>query len=218
MIDNEGVSPEKIYPIRLGYDFSSFGEIVHRKVGALKERLKGSVCLITVGRLDNFKRPEISLELLAKLKSGGVKTHLFFLGSGEKLDSLKAKAGELGLTECVEFLGYADDVLTYLKACDWLIHPSISESSCVVVKEAGIVGLPAIVCRGVGDFDEYLLHGKNSFLVDQERFVNEAAEIIRSFVSNDMDKESIGKSLNKEITDRFHISSVIEKYKIFNGD
>lgn len=215
MIEQEGVAPGKIYPVRLGYDFSCFGEVNNQKVATLKQRLSGKVCLITVGRLDLYKRPEISLEILRKLLADGVSAHLIFLGSGDQRQLLEARVNEFGLGDLVEFLGYADDVLTYLKASDWLIHPSISESSCVVIKEAGLVELPVIVCKGVGDFDEYLVHGKNSFLVDPEKFVGEASAVIKQQSGN---KAIIGKLLNKEIMSRFHISSVIGQYKIFNGE
>jgi glycosyltransferase involved in cell wall biosynthesis len=117
----------------------------------------------------------------------------------------------------VEFLGYENDVLTYLKASDWLVHPSISESSCVVVKEAGIVELPVIVCKGVGDFEEYLTNGVDSFIISPSHFCEEAFEIIVRNTNHESN-QLLGKALNQVVINRFHISKVIDRYALFTKD
>jgi glycosyltransferase involved in cell wall biosynthesis len=214
MVKVESVTGEKIYPIRLGYDFTCFGNVNIQKVSGIRERLVGKIILITVGRLDSYKRPEISLNLVKKLSDAGLNVHLFILGAGDRLEILEWLVNEYGIADDVEFLGYEDDVLTYLKASDWLIHPSISESSCVVVKEAGLVELPVIVCKGIGDFDEYLKNEVNSFLVNRDKFAEEAFQIVITN-RNSVTRDNIGKALGLEIRNRFHISSVVQEYERF---
>jgi glycosyltransferase involved in cell wall biosynthesis len=60
-----------------------------------------------------------------------------------------------------------------LSAADLIVHPSITEASSSLIKEAGLVNKPVIVCSGVGDFDQYIEHDKNGYLIKGD---NEAAE------------------------------------------
>jgi glycosyltransferase involved in cell wall biosynthesis len=109
-----------------------------------------------------------------------------------------------------------DNILEYMAASDFLLHPSLAESSCVVVKEAGLAQLPVIVCRGVGDFDSYLIHERNAFTVDAEEFVDEATEaIINNFSEKDR-LVRIAAGLRKTILEKFSIDSVINQYEILN--
>ena len=94
---------------------------------------------------------------------------------------------------------------------DFIIHPSISESSSIVVKEAGLVNRPCIVCRGVGDFDEYMVHEKNGFLVNQETFVTDTFNIIKSNHQDRLLLNKIGENLNKDVHRLFEVSRIIEK-------
>jgi glycosyltransferase involved in cell wall biosynthesis len=217
MISKEGISEEKIYTVNLGYDFSVFGQADDMKANNIKTQLNGKVKLITVGRLDKYKRPDVSIELLKKLRDSGIKAHLFLLGTGELHNNLIELVTKYQLEAHVEFLGYENDVLTYLKASDWLVHPSISESSCVVVKEAGIVELPVIVCKGVGDFEEYLTNGVDSFIISPSHFCEEAFEIIVRNTNHESNQQ-LGKAFNQVVISRFHISKVIDRYALFTKD
>ncbi|NBW35241.1 MAG: glycosyltransferase [Cytophagia bacterium] len=210
-IENEGISANKIHAINLGYDFSTFGSVDVEKARNLAKKLNGYLVLITVGRLDDYKRPSLSIELTKRLLEKNIMAYLFLLGDGERLEDLKTKVKVLGIQENVEFLGYSDDVLTYLKVSDWLIHPSISESSCVVVKEAGLVELPVIACDGVGDFTEYLTDKVNSCLVNPDNFVDEAVSAIINY-SAEPQRKQLGQKLNNDVINRFHISQVIKQY------
>lgn len=216
MVVEEGFSAEKIFPIRLGYDFSIFGSPNELNVKKLKEKLKDSVVLITVGRLDEYKRPMLSFEVCKALNRKGIKSHLFFLGVGEFQHTLQEEVHRCALENAVSFIGYADNVLDYLAVSDWLLHPSISESSCVVVKEAGLVELPAIVCKGVGDFDYYLLHGQNSFLVDPHNFIEESVQTISDLVSDQSARKKLGIQLKKDVLANFSISAILPQYERFH--
>jgi glycosyltransferase involved in cell wall biosynthesis len=105
--------------------------------------------------------------------------------------------------------------MDYLFAADWLIHPSISESSCVVVKEAGVAELPVMVCKGVGDFDQYMQHEINGVVLDRENFAQESANHIVQYCRNGEPYRNMGKRLKREIMNRFSIDVTYEKYLKF---
>ncbi|WP_160118642.1 glycosyltransferase [Chryseotalea sanaruensis] len=217
MILKEGINRSKIVHINLGYDFNLFTPVDDSRVSQLRSQLQGAIGLITVGRLEPNKRPELSLEVLKRLTDRGIQASLKYLGAGEMKTDLEQLVNLYGLTNQVEFLGYRDDVLDQLKGSDWLLHPSISEASCVVIKEAGLVKLPVIACKGIGDFDDYLVHEENSMLVHPDTFLMEACEIIAQH-TNQKIRNQLGAALNQSIIEKFHISSVLNQYDYFNVD
>jgi glycosyltransferase involved in cell wall biosynthesis len=216
MIEREKINALKIHHINLGYDFSVFDTHAPEKVTKIRSKLSGSIILISVGRLDSFKRPEQSIEVCRVLNEMGHTAHLFLLGSGEKEPAVKMRIAELGLQNHIELLGYVDNVMDYLKASDWLLHPSISESSCVVVKEAAVAELPVIACKGVGDFDDYLISHGNSVLVDRDHFAEEAVKEIVYFENNKTEKLDMGRKLKDVVVSNFDIRTVVSQYDQFH--
>lgn len=214
MVEFENVDPPKIHHIDLGYDFSVFGFPNDSEVRRLKTLHKG-IILVSVGRLDEFKRFELSIEVCRQLRQRGNECHLFILGAGPDEKKLKAKVEEDGLADCVEFFGYVDNVPDYLAAAHWLLHPSVSESSCVVVKEAGLVDLPVIVCKGVGDFDDFLRDDINAVVVDRNSFVHEAVERIMQN-QRSLQGAQLGRELGRVVRSRFDIRTVLRQYDQFH--
>lgn len=213
-IKKEGVHPERIYHINLGYDFSVFGSPNYEKAESLRKVNGEAIKLVTVGRLDPYKRPELSIQVAHRLKARGLKVRLWLLGDGEDLDKLKQLVVAWQLVNEVEFVGYSDEVLTYLTASDWILHPSISEASCVVLKEAGLVQRPVIACRSVGDFDDVVINGVNSVLVDSAKFTTEAVDSIIQY-SDPLQRKKFGNALHDRIISTFSIDRVLTKYDRF---
>jgi glycosyltransferase involved in cell wall biosynthesis len=120
------------------------------------------------------------------------------------------------LAECVFFPGYVDNVLEYLAASSFVLHPSISEASCVSIKEAGLVGRPVVVCERVGDFDEYITHRENGFLVSADNFEEDARVIIREYRFEALKLAQIGQRLKESVTSRFGIENVLPCYDTIN--
>jgi len=215
MIEKEKINSKKIHHINLGYDFSVFGTYDQEKVNQIRGKHSDSIILISVGRLDSFKRPEQSIKVCMMLNNKGLKSHLYLLGSGENEQAIKIRIAEVGLQNQVELLGYVDNVTDYLKASDWLLHPSISESSCVVVKEAALAELPVIACHGVGDFDDYMINRVNSVLLDRDHFAEEAVKEIVYYQGNGDGKVELGKQLRNIILSNFDIRSIVDQYNQF---
>jgi len=216
MIARENIDAKKIHHINLGYDFKIFGTYNQEHVDLLNKQHAGSVILVSVGRLDSFKRPELCIDVCKKLIDKGVNTHLFLAGSGDKEQILKEKIAGLGLQNHVELLGYQDNVMDYLRAAHWLLHPSISESSCVVVKEAGLVNLPVMACKSIGDFDEYIIDNVNSILLDKDKFVSDAVEKIFYFKDKSEERMRMGENLNRVVKSIFDIKATVHHYHQFH--
>jgi len=216
MVEKEGIQEEKIIKINLGYDFSLYRIPSADEIRRIKEALDADIVLITIGQLIEPKRPRLSIEILAKLLEKGIKAKLILLGRGEKLSMLKDAVTLLGLSEHVVLPGHVDDVMPYIAAATYLVHPSISESSCVVVKEAALMTVPVIVAKGVGDFDDYIESHVNGFTVDKSRFVDESVDIIVEYASKPDSLKRIATNLKSKVFQLFAIENTIKDYKDLN--
>lgn len=206
---NEGVPGKKMEIIPYTYNWSRFLEKSHSK--AMPADCGSPLKLLMISRLTTLKRPELAIAVLAALHKKGIRSALTIVGAGEMADTLKDYAAASGISEAVYFAGFKKDVVPYITNSDFLIHPSLTEASSSVIKEAGVLGLPVIVCNGVGDFNDYIINGINGWLVNPDNFINEAQTIIET---TDCEKRNrIGIELKKTILDKFSLTeSVVNSY------
>ncbi|HXA00430.1 MAG TPA: glycosyltransferase [Cytophagaceae bacterium] len=212
MVTAEGVKPEKIDTIRLAYDFSLYPRPDEVRVQKIRAEFPCDILLITACRLIKDKRPDLSVDVLRNLVNSGISAKLLILGSGDSEEMLQGKILNEGLEKSCFLLGRLDNILDYLKASDLLLHPSIADSSSVIVKEAGLVNKPVIVCAGVGDCDEYIQNMESGIIVSKDRFVDESCDFLKIAVQEKNKLETMGKRLNKVVLNNFSIENNIKNY------
>ena len=118
-------------------------------------------------------RPQKNHRLLLQAFAGAAqrlpKAQLLLVGPPDRLDpnyaeSLKALAQELGLEQCVRFLGSRADVPNILRASDVFVLSSDYEGNPLSVLEAMATGLP-VVSTAVGGVPELVQDGATGLLV-----------------------------------------------------
>ena len=77
------------------------------------------------------------------------------LGEGAERKRLEQEVAQLGLQNCVRFVGFVHDVRPWIQAADVLVNPSLSEGVPNVVLEAMALGTP-IVATSVGGVPDLL--------------------------------------------------------------
>lgn len=115
--------------------------------------------LITVGEHSARKNHETVLRALALLDD----VHVLFCGVGDREESLKAMAQELGIANRAHFLGFRSDVPRLLAASDVFFFPSLQEGLPVSQMEAMAAGLPCVVSDVRGNAD-LIRSGEGGFL------------------------------------------------------
>jgi glycosyltransferase involved in cell wall biosynthesis len=216
MVVHEKIPEKKIHKINLAYDFSLYPKVDPTVVEKISEKISAEIILVTAGNLTALKRPDLSIEVLRDILRLGFDAKLIILGTGELLTTLTQRADGFGISQKVMFPGYVENILEYLSAASFLVHPSISESSCVVVKEAGLAFTPIIACEEVGDFSDYIINGKSGFLVKNGDFVQSCVKIIVENFRNTKLLRNIGKNLNQSVHDHFSIQNIINHYDRLN--
>jgi glycosyltransferase involved in cell wall biosynthesis len=113
----------------------------------------GPIELLTVGRVEPEKNPELLVDAMAELERSSPGTYrLTWAGEGRLLQPARARAARLGIADLVRFVGYVPmgDALWDLYARAHLfVHVSLTEGMPQVLIEAAASGLP-IVATDVG--------------------------------------------------------------------
>jgi glycosyltransferase involved in cell wall biosynthesis len=125
--------------------------------------------LLSVGRLDPEKAPDVLLEMLHALKRGaGGPWRLSVVGDGPLEASLRSSSRKLG--ESVRFLGHVPngpELFALYRASDIFVHTARTEGLPQVLIEAQACGLP-IVATDVGGVGGALAAGTDALLVAPE--------------------------------------------------
>jgi glycosyltransferase involved in cell wall biosynthesis len=120
-------------------------------------------------RLTEIKKPLLAIEAMAALASKArSNARLIVAGAGELLDEARARTAELGIVECVHFLGDRprEEIAQLMQASDALLLTARSEGGGPrVVVEALACGLP-VVSTMVVEVRRTVTTGKNGWLVD----------------------------------------------------
>jgi alpha-1,6-mannosyltransferase len=142
----ERVGARNVVRVPLGVDLDFFSP--ERYDGALRQRwaAPGDLLLVHCGRLSAEKRPQRSLETLARLRADGVPAVLAVAGHGPLRATLQAEAAQRGLP--VRFLGHLTDrqaTAALLATADVLIAPGPVETFGLAALEALASGTPVVV-------------------------------------------------------------------------
>ena len=211
MVLHENVSEKKIIVMPLYYNFDYYQ--CAGKDNSFKSATNGSTLnLVSVGRMVENKNHITLLKAVKKLVAEGLDIKLVLLDTGPLETELKKFVADAGLGDRVCFLGRQSDVIKYIHSADILVHPSISEGSSQVVKEAGICSKPVIVVQGVGDFDEFIIHKQNSFLLSRANMEQDLIEMLKDVYFNRSQLQRMGEELNKAVRKKFELTPTTLTY------
>ncbi|CAN6959967.1 Glycosyl transferase family 1 domain-containing protein [Psychrobacter okhotskensis] len=101
--------------------------------------------IIQVGRLNEVKNHNFSLEIAEELKNREVEFTLYIIGQGPLEDKLKQQVKDKILVDNIKFLGIRTDITELMASADYMIMPSLHEGFPVVLVESQATGLNAIV-------------------------------------------------------------------------
>jgi glycosyltransferase involved in cell wall biosynthesis len=129
---------------------------------------RNEVVLLTVGRMDSserYKGHDRVLDALPGLLASNGALRYLIVGEGDDRNRLTRRAKELGVSDCVTFAGYREDVADCYAACDLYVMPSTQEGFGIVFLEALASGRP-VVAGGIDGSIEAVCWGELGFLCD----------------------------------------------------
>jgi glycosyltransferase involved in cell wall biosynthesis len=159
--------------------------------------------LLFVGNLSRQKRPDRFLRVVADLSSSRDSVY----------EDCQCLAAELGIADRVRFLGYQDEVASFMTASDVFVSTSDTEGIPAVVIEAGYLGLATVAFR-VGGMHECVKDGETGTLVasgDEQALV----VALRSLVDSPARRLEMGRNARGWVSQRFSIDAVGRQYEAF---
>lgn len=113
-------------------------------VGHNSSESKPHYKLIALGRIDWQKNYETLLRVIWRLRKDGYDVNLQILGGGnlQYLEDLKLLQKDLGLLDCVSWLGRQSNIYSFLDDSDLFIHAAIDEACPLVLIETLMYGIP----------------------------------------------------------------------------
>ena len=138
-------------------------EEVSRRFGLGKDPM-----ILFVGQMDWKKNILTVLEACAQMKRQGRKFHLLLAGQGIDLNDIREKVEELHIQDVSQVLGHITDTSLldglYARAAVFTF-PSLYDAAPMVVREAAVMGTPAVLVRG-STAAEIIRDGENGFLCE----------------------------------------------------
>ena len=129
MIKHEFVSTKKLSIIHYYYNFDLYPTPNEIEVKKLKDLFKCKLLLLFSSRMVPLKRHLVGLKILKNLIHDGLDVKLLILDNGPEFDNIKQFIYDHNLDKNAFLIGYTSQIINYIKACDILIHPSLTEAS-----------------------------------------------------------------------------------------
>jgi glycosyltransferase involved in cell wall biosynthesis len=166
-----------------------------------------------VGRLTQWKGQHVLIEAAALVRGRFPNTIFQIIGSaifGENSYEamLKRRVMELRLGDCMQFLGFQDDIGSLLDRLDVLVHASILEEPFGrVITEGMLGGKPVVATRG-GGVPEIVLDGITGFLVPMADVAG-MADAICKLLEDPILREKMGREGRKRASEHFTTNQTV---------
>ena len=114
-------------------------------------KLQDKFIVSHAGSFTNQKNHNFLVDVFSEIHKRRNDSFLLLPGNGPLMQSIREKVNRLGLSECVIFAGYINDMERYYNAMDVFIFPSFYEGLGMAAVEAQISGLPVLCSDEVPD-------------------------------------------------------------------
>ncbi len=145
--------------------------------------------LVYLGRLKRYKRVDLVLKAVARLRDLGIDTELIVAGRGDARAALEATVGELGISDRVRFAGFvSEQQKAELLSRSWAhVLTSPKEGWGIVSMEASACGTPTVASDSPG-LRETVRHGETGYVVPHGNVEALADALLRVMEPQNRDK------------------------------
>ncbi len=146
-------------------------------------RIGAAPTLLAMGRVEPYKRIELIVQAIGRLRQRIPEVRLIVVGGGTGLEGVRAEVRRLGLQAQVTCTGAVSEQekLQYLQTSDVMLNASEKEGWGLTVLEAAACGVPSVV-SDVPGLRDAVRHDRTGLLVphgDVEALAEAAAELLR---------------------------------------
>jgi glycosyltransferase involved in cell wall biosynthesis len=167
--------------------------------------------LVCPARLSPQKGINVLLQALERCKQCGLHFRCMIVGDGPLGGCLRQRSLELGLSDCVAFEGFKEDIRPYLHCATAFVLTSYSEGLPFAVLEAMACALPCIVTN-VGGNTEAVTHGIHGLVVPPGS-VDAAADAISYIATHPIERERMSQMARARACEAFDIEKCMNEVK-----
>jgi len=138
--------------------------------------------LVFLGRMSEAKQPLQFVEIVAEVRRVFPSVRAVMVGDGPLMDAAREKANQMGIPDCIEFLGKRKDPETILATSKVFVLTSQSEGLSIAMAEAMAQGAVPVVAD-VGELGDLVKDGSTGFLIEPDN-IEQYKERIVSLLSD----------------------------------
>jgi glycosyltransferase involved in cell wall biosynthesis len=157
------------------------------------------------------KNHEMFLRVAARIRRDVPEAHFLIIGDGPRRAELELLASQLGLTDCVHFLGRRQDIPSLLQLLDVFVLCSHMEANPVSILEALATGKP-VVSTAVGSIPATVLDGVTGYLVEPGDELTMARRISQ-LLQDPAQAHRLGAAGRRHVVDHWSLERMVEGYE-----
>lgn len=208
-----GVSKSNIKYIRNGVDLDEVESIRVSTESSLR-KVEGIKRVGFIGQITRRKNVFDILDVFETLYNKNEKLDLVLLGDGEQLEELQLYASKLQSGQSVNFLGFQNNRLEWLKTFDIFVVTSTLEGIPRCIMESMAMGVP-VAAYNIPGVDQLIIHGETGLLAplgnkqelaecwEKILYDNAAAQEISSAARTCVHEKFSGKRMAQDYTELF---------------
>ncbi len=160
--DEIGINKNKVTYIQNGVDLDEVEKMRLRDVGTI-EKNDSKKRIGFIGQIISRKNVFDLLEIFESLSNNYDNLELILLGDGEQREELETYAKTLSSNPSIEFLGFRDDRLDWLKTFDIFVMTSTLEGIPRCLMETMAMGIP-VAAYDIAGIDQLITHDETGLL------------------------------------------------------
>ncbi|MGE5285423.1 MAG: glycosyltransferase family 4 protein [Actinomycetota bacterium] len=210
-----GIPPDRIVSIPTGVDVARFspdisGDAVRAELGVKP----GESLVAMVGVLRSWKRHDVFLEAVRRLRAGGAPVRALIVGEGPQRERIEGEIAGKDLARAVRMTGYRQDIPEIIAASDVVVLPSDRfEGVPQVILQALAMGR-AVVASPIGGIPEVVHHETTGLLCpagDPPAY----AEAIARLLADPTLRERLGAAGRELVLSRYSATAMCERTEEF---
>ena len=210
LVEQERFPAEKVCVIPNGIDTDRFrpraaDPELRRRLGLHPGPVAG-----TVARLGPEKNHELFLEVAARTRQEVPDAQFVLIGDGPLRGFLQQRARQLGIADCVHFLGWRSDVDELLGLLNVFLLTSHIEANPISILEAMAAGVPVVSTR-VGSVAE-TVSADAGFLVEPGDAAGMAGHLVRLFRDPNLAR-TMGMAGRESVIRRWSVDQMVLQYE-----
>jgi len=184
--------------------------------GTRPARTHDPLTITCVARLEPVKNHRMLFESARQLKERGYRFRIWAVGDGDLRPDYEALCSKMEIRDCVEFLGYRDDIPELLAKTDISVLTSVKEGIPRAILESMAMGVPVVATRVSGN-SEVVREGETGFMIELDDSDGLTIALERLMRDPEL-REEIGKRSREVAHREYDETSIVQSLRDIYGN